>query len=121
MSRRRSVLSILVIILVLAIWGNSQPQQSSEKKPVLETASMRLVSARNILFVRTHGSTIPFDVIRSTIEGWGRFTMVKTADKADLIIEIWSSGDSSVQVSSSSKVSPESGREEKATSSRKDI
>jgi hypothetical protein len=60
-------------------------------------------------------------VIRSTVEGWGRFTLVDTADKADLIIEISSSGDSSVQVSSSSSVSAESGKEEKSTSSRKDI
>jgi hypothetical protein len=82
---------------------------------------MRLASARNIFIYRTHGSRIPFDVIRSTVEGWGRFTLVDTADKADLIIEISSSGDSSVQVSSSSSVSAESGKEEKSTSSRKDI
>jgi hypothetical protein len=99
----------------------SHGQQPAEKKPIIETASMRLASARNIFIYRTHGSRIPFDVIRSTVEGWGRFTLVDTADKADLIIEISSSGDSSVQVSSSSSVSAESGKEEKSTSSRKDI
>jgi hypothetical protein len=96
-------------------------QQPAEKKPIIETASMRLASARNVFIYRTHGSQIPFDVIRSTVEGWGRFTLVDTAGKADLIIEISSSGDSSVQVSSSSSVSAETGKEEKSTSSRKDI
>ena len=71
---------------------------------------MRLASARNVFIYRTHGSRIPFDVIRSTLEGWGRFTLVETPDKADLMIEISSSGDSSVQVSSSSSVSAETGQ-----------
>jgi hypothetical protein len=96
-------------------------QQPAEKKPIMETASMRLASAKNVFIYRTHGSRIPFDVIRSTVEGWGRFTLVETADKADLIIEVSSTGDSNVQVSSSSSVSADSGREEKSTSSRKDI
>jgi hypothetical protein len=96
-------------------------KQPAEKKPVIETPSMRLASARNVYIYRTHGSRIPADVIRSTIEGWGRFTLVETSDKADLLIEIASSGDSGVQVSTSSNVSAESGKEEKSTSTRKDI
>jgi hypothetical protein len=99
----------------------SSGQQPAEKKPVMETPSMRLASARNVFMNRTHGSRIPFETIRSTVEGWERFTLVETPDKADLLIEIASSGDSGVQVSSSSNVSPESGREEKSTSTRKDI
>jgi len=113
--------------------GNSaQPQQASEqsqqaaaqpvaKKPVLETPTMRLAAAKNILLVRAHGSTIPVEVIRTTMEGWGCFTFVTTPDKADLIVEVASSGDSGVQVASSSRVSPETGHEEKSTSSSKKI
>ena len=96
-------------------------KQPAEKKPVIETPSMRLASARNVYVYRTRGSRIPADVIRSTIEGWGRFTLVETPDKADLLIEIASNGDSGVQVSASSNVSAESGEEEKSTSTRKDI
>lgn len=102
----------------------AQPQQSpaqpAQKKPVIEMPSMRLATARNVLLVRSHGSSIPAEVIRTTLEGWNRFTFVTAPDKADLIIEVASSGDSGVQVSSSSRVSPESGHEEKSTSSRKD-
>jgi hypothetical protein len=96
-------------------------QQPAEKKPLIETPSMRLAAAKNVFITRTHGSRIPLDVIRSTMEGWERFTFVETPDKADLIIEISSTGDSGVQVSSSSKISPETGREEKSNSTRKDI
>ena len=82
---------------------------------------MRLAAARNVYITRTRGSSIPLDVIRSTMEGWERFTFVETPDRADLIIEISSTGDSGVQVSSSSKVSAETGKEEKSNSTRKDI
>jgi hypothetical protein len=108
-------------LLVIATGSLSNAQQSPEKKPLIETPSMRLAAAKNVFITRTHGSRIPLDVIRSTMEGWGRFTFVETPDIADLIIEISSTGDSGVQVSSSSKVSPETGKEEKSSSTRKDI
>jgi hypothetical protein len=122
MSRPRVVVQVLAMCVSIAIGGpSSLAQQPGAKKPVFETPSMRLAAARNVLIVRTRGSRIPFDAIKSTLEGWGRFTMVETPDKADLIIEIESSGDSGVQVSSSSKVSPETGHEEKSSSTRKNI
>jgi hypothetical protein len=116
----RSILSIAIIVCTAGPVP-SHGQQPAAKKPLIETPSMRLTSARNVFITRTHGSRIPFDVIKSTVDGWGRFTLVETPDKADLIIEIAASGDSGVQVSSSSKVSPESGKEEKSNSTRKDI
>jgi len=113
---------IFPIILILLTSGISAfSQQPAEKKPLIETPSMRLAAAKIVFITRTHGSRIPLDVIKSTMEGWERFTFVETPDKADLIIEISSTGDSGVQVSSSSKVSPETGQEEKSNSTRKDI
>jgi hypothetical protein len=109
------------VLVVIAGGLLSQAQQPPEKKPLIETPSMRLAAAKNVFITRTHGSRIPLDVIKSTLEGWGRFTFVETPEKADLIIEISSTGDSGVQVSSSSKVSPETGKEEKSSSTRKDI
>jgi hypothetical protein len=106
---------------LLTSGSSAHGQQPAEKKPLIETPSMRLAAAKNVFITRTHGSRIPLDVIRSTMEGWERFTFVETADKADLIVEISSTGDSGVQVSSSSKVSPETGQEEKSNSTRKDI
>jgi hypothetical protein len=112
---------LITSFLVLFTSGSSAAQQPAEKKPLIETPSMRLAAAKNVFITRTHGSRIPLDVIRSTMEGWERFTFVETPEKADLIVEIFSTGDSGVQVSSSSKVSPETGHEEKSNSTRKDI
>ena len=108
-------------LVVIASGFLSRAQQPPEKKPLIETPSMRLAAAKNVFITRTRGSRIPLDVIKSTLEGWGRFTFVETPEKADLIIEISSTGDSGVQVSSSSKVSPETGQEEKSNTTRKDI
>lgn len=122
---------ILLVVMATGVSGAQSPtpipnqapqaQPPAEKRPVIETPSMRLAAAKTVLLLRTRGSAIPLDVIRTTIEGWGRFTFAVSADKADLIIEVASSGDSGVQVSSSSQVSPQTGQEEKSTSSRKDI
>ena len=113
---------IFPTVLILLVSGISAfSQQRAEKKPLIETPSMRLAAAKSVFISRIHGSRIPLDVIRSTMEGWERFSFVETPDKADLIIEISSTGDSGVQVSSSSKVSPETGQEEKSNSTRKDI
>ena len=113
---------LIIVFLFFSMSGFSAcAQQSAEKKPLIETPSMRLAAAKNVFITRTHGSRIPLNVIKSTMEGWGRFTFVETPEKADLIIEISSTGDSGVQVSSSSKVSPETGQEEKSNSTRKDI
>ena len=117
----RAVTVIVAGLLSLAAGTFTYAQQPAEKKPVIETPSMRLMSARNVVIIRTRGSQIPADTIRSTVEGWGRFTLVPALDKADLIIEISSNGDSGVQVSTTSDVSPQSGREEKSSSTRKDL
>lgn len=109
-----------LVLMASALYTGAQ-QPPTEKKPLIETPSMRLAAAKNVFITRTHGSRIPLDVIRSTMEGWERFTFVETPGKADLIIEISSTGDSGVQVSTSSKVSAETGQEEKSSSSRKDI
>jgi len=119
---RKSSVFWITAFLVLFLSGFSVcAQQPAEKKPLIETPSMRLAAAKNVFITRTHGSRIPLDVIRSTMEGWERFTFVEAPEKADLIIEIASSGDSGMQVSSSSKASPETGHEEKSNSTRKDI
>ncbi|MGC2742383.1 MAG: hypothetical protein WA672_04290 [Candidatus Angelobacter sp.] len=119
--RKSPVLLITGFLVLFSSVFSARAQQPAEKKPLIETPSMRFAAAKNVFITRTHGSRIPLDVIRSTMEGWERFTFVETPDKADLIIEIASTGDSGVQVSTSSKVSADTGHEEKSSSTSKDI
>ncbi len=121
---------VCVVIFVLAAipalsqqQPSEKPQEKAEKKvAVVETPAQRLASAKNVVIVRTHGSDIPYDTIRTTIEGWERFKLVDSAEKADLIIEVASNGgDNDVRVSSGMTPSPQTGRMAQSTSSSKDI
>src|SRR5947209_18442418 len=93
-----------------------------KKKTEALTPSARLAAAKTAFISRIHGTPIPFDVISSALEGWGRFTLVNAPDKADVIIEITAPEESSgVTVSSSTKPSAETGRMEQSTSSSKQL
>ncbi len=96
---------------------------ATEKKPaVMQTPAVRLASAKTVLITRTRGGDIPYDVIRTTIDGWGRFTLVKSTEPADLVIEVASSGgNSDVRVTGSMGTSPRTGQPEHGSSSTRDL
>ena len=115
---RRSLLLPLALLMIVTL---SSAQQEKKKTEAL-TPSARLAAARTAFVSRAHGNPIPFDVISSALEGWGRFTLVNTPEKADVIIEITAPEDSSgVTVKSSTKPSAETGRMETSTSSSKQL
>lgn len=114
-----------ILVVALFCWcgsANVLSQQPAppppEKKATPESPAARLASARTVIFTRTRGNGIPFDVIKSTVEDWGRFTTVDSRDKADLLVEIATSGgDGGVQVSSSDGTSPIDGRPQRSSGS----
>ncbi len=100
----------------------SSDKQSDKKQAVMQTPALRLASARTVLITRTRGGDIPYDVIRTTIDGWGRFTLVKSTEHADLVIEVSSSGgNGDVRISSNMGTSPRTGQPEQGSSSTRDI
>jgi len=115
-------LSCNILLMVLVALNAGVCAQQPETKPLMETPSVRLASAKNVLITRARGSNIPYDVISSTLEGWGRFTLVETLDKADLVVEVSTSGgDSEMKVTGSMGPSAESGKMEKSNHTSKDL
>lgn len=108
--------SLLIAFFALA---TAHPQQKAISNPT----NARLASAKNILVVRAHGNNIPYEVIKSTIEGWGRFTLVEKTEQADLVVQVSSSGgDGSISVSSSSRdLAAENGRYDQSTRTNRDV
>ena len=99
-----------------------QPAAPEQKKPAVETASQRLAAAKTVMVVYARGNPIPFDVIKSTLEGWIRISVVEAPEKADLIVEVATSGgNSDTRVTASSGPSMLSGRPERASSTSKDF
>jgi len=98
------------------------PEPQQEKKSALETPGSRLASAKNVIVTRSRGSKIPYEVVKSTLDGWGRFSIVESTDKADLVVTIATTGgEGNTRVSSSAGFSPFSGRYEQNSSSSKDV
>jgi hypothetical protein len=110
----------VLVLLTLNIVGTGAQQ---EKKPAAPVAtSDRIAKAKNVFLKRAGGSEIPYNVISSAFEGWGRYVLVDTSEKADIIVEIAApSDDSGVRVSSSTKTSPETGKPEQGYSTSKDL
>lgn len=112
-------------LLALPTLAQQKPVQQAEpekKAPVVQTPAARLASAKKVLVIRTRGGDIPYETIRTTIEGWDRFTLVNAPEKADLIIEVASvGGDADVQVAGGLNPSPQTGRFEPSTRSSRDL
>ena len=88
------------------------------KKPVAITPTARLAAAKTAYVRNGGGSPIPYDAVASGMEGWGRYALVDSPQKADLIVEVSSPSDGG-GVSVSSSASTASGkREEKTTTTR---
>ncbi len=104
--------AVLVAMSIIAVGQET-------KKPVAITASARLAAAKTAFVKNGGGSDIPYDAVLSGMEGWGRFMLVDSPQKADIIVEVTSPSEEGGGVSVSSSTSTGSGRrEEKTTTTR---
>src|SRR6476659_3504026 len=107
MHRALVVISIL-LLLVLAATAQDVPAKNTDRaaaaaKPVL-SPTVRLQAAKTAYVKNMDGSSIGADTITTTLEGWGRYRVVDSPAKADLLIEVTSPDDfdGGVSISSSS-------------------
>lgn len=95
---------------------------SQQQKPAVDTVSASLTGAKKVLVTRARGSMIPYNVIKSTLDGWGRFTIVESPDQADLIVQVSTTGDNSLSASSSSNsLASDSGQFDQSGRSSRDL
>jgi hypothetical protein len=81
-------LSRIAVILVLLAVVHLHTAAQEQKAPPLISSSARLAAAKSAFLTGTAGSKIPYDVIESSLEGWGRFALVETPAKADIVMEV---------------------------------
>lgn len=101
--------------------ASPSPARTDAKAPATESPMARLTSARTVLVNRSRGSNIPFDTIKSTLEGWPRFTIVDSPEKADILVSVETFGDNDVQVSSGTAPNVKTGQMEQSSKSSKDL
>jgi hypothetical protein len=80
------------LAVALVIVANAFPvgmaAQQSGGPPISQTFAERLAFGKSMYVKNEHGSDVPVDVITSDLEGWGRFTMLNSAENAELIAEV---------------------------------
>ncbi len=109
---------LLPIFFLVSIAFAQQQQPTPATKPT--APADRLVTAKNLFLKTTGGSEIPYNVINAGFEGWGKYVLVDSADKADIVMEISAPhDDSGTRVSA--KVNHETGQPENGYSSSKEI
>jgi len=121
MVMRRLPLLISAFVLLTAAWAQDTAPPMPKKNPPV-TPTTRLAAAKTAFLKNAGGSSIPFDVISTSMEGWGRFSIVNTPDNADIIVEVLSpTGGGSVSVSSTTNAPSRNGQPESSTTTSRDI
>jgi hypothetical protein len=117
---RRNTFVFLVVISILSTCAAAQGTPT--KQPVISQTA-RLQAAKTAFVRNGGGSEIPYNVIETGVQGWGRYVLVDDAQKADLILEVSSPSDGSgVSVSSTTVPSTRvAGRGEDKTTTTKDL
>ena len=116
--RRISLLAVTV--LILTIGAGAQEEKKETAKPVLSPIA-RLQAAKTAFVKNLDGTPIGAETITTTLEGWGRYTIVNTPEKADLIVEVTSPSESEGGVSVSSSSSTGSGKYEQSNRTSREL
>lgn len=94
--------ALLLLAIPLLTTQGEQKQEEKKTVPPPIAPAARLASAKTALLRKTgNGNNIAYDVVSSTLDGWGRFTLVHDADKADVIVEVYSVEESGGGISAS--------------------
>lgn len=117
-----------LLILAAAICIGQEPAAKTSQpsgapaaaKPVL-SPSARLQAAKTAYVKNVEGTSIGSDTILTTLEGWGRYKVVDSPDKADLMIEVTSPSETEGGVSISSSTSTASGKYEQSNKSTREL
>jgi len=117
MTRRSQLANIALMLLAFAVAGAQSPApQPAPTRPLSTTA--RLAAARTVYLKNGGGSEVPFNVISDGIQGWGRYQVVDSPEKADIIVEVTSpSTDNGVSVTSKTTNDPQTGYPSQSVSS----
>lgn len=113
------------VIVVQVLWHSAlifaAQQSPGNPKALSATFPERLAFGKSMYVKNEHGSNIPFDVINTDLQGWGRFVMLNAGTNADFIAEVTSYGSGSVRVGSTTDYATPDGKPRESTGARKDL
>ena len=112
---------ISTVVLLANCLAVASAQQAPQKASPI-SASARLAAGKSMFLKKAGGSAIPFEVISAAVAEWGRYPLVDSPEKADLILEVVSPDESgSVSVTSSAGVASADGHMQDSTTTTKEL
>jgi len=108
-------------VILFALAASSFCQQPAPAKSLAAAAAERFNFGKSIFVKNEQANVIPFDVINSDIQGWGRFVMAGASDKADLIAEVTSTENGGVSVGSKTDYATPDGKPRESSSTSRDL
>jgi hypothetical protein len=114
---------LLVVVLLACLPAVAQEQKPElPKKPPVMSPTARLAAAKTAYVKTAGGSKIPYNVITSGLEGWGRYTLVEDPAQADLVVEVSAPDEGSgVSISSSTTRNSVTGKPEESTKTTRNL
>ena len=110
-----------LLIAAIGLLAQDKPKDKLEpppNNPTFVSPAARLTGAKTAVLQNAGGSEIPYNVISSGIEGWGRFRVVESRAEADVIIEVTSPDEENVSVSNKTHVGTSGRMQDSSTTSR---
>ena len=96
------------------------PVATEQKRPL--SANARLMGAKTAYVKKGSGNGLAYNVVSTTMEGWGRFQLVNDPGKADITVEVIAPDENGgITVSSSTTTSPMTGRPEQTSSANRQV
>lgn len=116
----RQLLAALISVTLFASIACAQTQSNPKAKPLSPTARLR--AAKTAYLKNAGGSEVPFNVISDGIQGWGRYQIVNSPDKADIIVEVNSPREGGgVSVTSTTSTDPQTGMPTQSTTTSHEL
>ena len=91
---RLAAIPLSLFFLVCFAVAQEQPAPAEPGAPpaardrALISPQARLLAAKSAYISNVVGNAIPFNVISGSFDGWGRYNMVDSAEKADILVEV---------------------------------
>ena len=99
----------LLIFCTVNSWSQQPAPAPAPATPPAAAHFDRLAAAKSIFIRNAGGDEIAFNVITRGFEGWGRYILVDSAEKADIVMEVFGPVDEKKKDDDSSKNSVHAG------------
>jgi hypothetical protein len=115
---KKWVVALVLCGIPLTIPAQQAPKHAGSLPPNI---AEKFAFGKSAYIKNEHGGNIAFEAISSDIEGWGRFVLLNSPEKADFVVEITSYEGGSVNVGSHTDYATPDGKPQQSSGASKDL